>query len=281
MISCQPGYSVSQLCTSYAVSRQAYYQYQRRAVKRHHQQQRVLELVRRRRTQLRFEGGRKLLRHLQPALQNQGIAIGRDQFFDLLRQHDLLIRRKRRRTVTTWSKHPFYVYQNLTKELALNNKHQLWVADITYLRTAKQFVYLALVTDAYSRKIVGYDVSDSLELTGCKRAVQMAIKQLPTNHKLTHHSDRGIQYCSHSYTRLLKRNNIQISMAEKGNCYENALAERVNGILKEEFVLDQRFLDLPHARKAVKQAVETYNDIRLHTNLNFRTPNQKHKNPIY
>lgn len=279
MICSQPGYSVSQLCASYSVSRQAYYQYQRRADKRYTEQQTVLHLVRQRRQQLQFEGGRKLLHHLQPSLQSQGIAMGRDQFFDLLRQHDLLIKRKRRRTVTTWSKHPFYVYQNLTKDLVLDGKHQLWVADITYLRTAHKFAYLALVTDAYSRKIVGYDVSDSLELTGCKRAVQMAIRQLPSTQKVVHHSDRGIQYCSHSYTGLLKHHNIKISMAEKGNCYENAMAERINGILKEEFVLDQTFMDIKHARKAVKQAVAAYNQIRLHTNLNFKTPNQIHKNP--
>jgi len=156
--------------------------------------------------------------------------------------------------------------------MKVTRPNQVWVSDITYIRTIKGFCYLALITDMHSRKIVGYDLSDSLELKGCVRALKKAIYQANIKH-LIHHSDRGIQYCSNQYTQILKRKNIRISMTEENHCYENAIAERVNGILKDEFYLDQTFDNVTHAKRAAKNAINLYNEIRLHLSLDFKTPN--------
>ena len=154
----------------------------------------------------------------------------------------------------------------------------MWASDITYIRTINGFCYLALITDMYSRKIVGYDLSDTLELSGCLKALKKAIYHNKNIKGLIHHSDRGIQYCSNVYTSELIRKNIDISMTEENHCYENALAERVNGILKDEFYLDQTFTSLIHAKKATKNAIKLYNSKRLHLSLNFKTPNFIHQN---
>lgn len=161
--------------------------------------------------------------------------------------------------------------------MEVTNPNQVWVSDITYIRTVKGFCYLALITDMYSRKIVGYDLSDSLELAGCVRALKKALKQAGKRPPQVHHSDRGIQYCSNLYTHMLKKNNIVISMTEENHCYENAIAERVNGILKDEFYLDQTFDSLQHAKRATKNAINLYNQIRLHVSLDFKTPNMVYK----
>ncbi|WP_237604298.1 IS3 family transposase, partial [Aequorivita vitellina] len=177
-------------------------------------------------------GSKKLFHIIGPKLAQHNIKLGRDKFIEFLRKEDLLVPKQRPRyKVTTDSKHPFKVYKNLTQELKVTRPDQLWVSDITYLRTEKGFCYLALITDVYSRKIVGYDVSDSLELTGALNALKMALRN-KIGEGTIHHSDRGSQYCSHLYTGQLKKQKTEISMAAAGNCYENALAERVNGILK-------------------------------------------------
>jgi putative transposase len=159
----------------------------------------------------------------------------------------------------------------------VTKSNQVWVSDITYIRTIKGFCYLALITDMYSRKIIGYDISNSLELKGCVRALNKALYQSKDITGLIHHSDRGIQYCSNVYTQILKRNNIGISMTEENHCYENAMAERVNGILKDEFYLDQTFDSLQHAKRATKNAINLYNEIRLHLSLDYKTPNMVYK----
>ena len=174
--------------------------------------------------------------------------------------------------------HRFYKYKNIIKELKVSRANQVWVSDITYIRTVKGFCYLALITDMHSRKIVGYDISNSLELKGCVRALNKAIYQANDIKGLIHHSDRGFQYCSTTYTQILQKNKIQISMTEDNHCYENALAERVNGILKDEFYLDQTFTDLDHAKRAAKNAIKLYNEIRLHLSLDYQTPNAVHQN---
>ncbi len=202
--------------------------------------------------------------------------MGRDALFDHLRQCDQLIKPRRNYVVTTRSSHRFRVYKNLITDLKVNHAHQLWVSDITYLRTQEGFCYLALITDAGSRKIVGFDVSDSMELSGCLRALQMALKQLPSNYSLIHHSDRGFQYCSKAYTHCLQQHGITISMAEKGNCYQNAMAERINGILKNEFFLDQKFKSVQQAARVTQNCIQLYNSIRPHYGLSFMTPEQKH-----
>ena len=213
---------------------------------------------------------------LQQSLAENAVRIGRDKFFEWLKSQDLLVRPKRSYVRTTQSGHRFRVYENLTRDLLLTAPNQLWVSDITYLRTWEGFCYLALITDAYSRKIVGYDVSDSLEMEGCVRALKLACQTASDLSQLIHHSDRGTQYCSTPYTQRLHQQGIKISMAATGNCYENALAERVNGILKDEFNLDITFRSKQQAMKAVHQSITIYNQYRPHWALHFKTPQHCH-----
>lgn len=213
------------------------------------------------------------MKSLHEDFDKQQLKVGRDALFKVLRKHQMLTLRKKYSCRNTNSYHRFYKYNNMIKEMKVTKPNQVWVADITYIRTLNGFCYLALITDMYSRKIVGYDLSDSLELKGCVRALNKAIYQAKNIKELIHHSDRGIQYCSNVYTQILKKNNINISMTEENHCYENALAERINGILKDEFYLDQTFMNTTHAKRAAKNAINLYNEIRLHLSLNFKTPN--------
>lgn len=224
-------------------------------------------------------GTRKLHRMINERLKSDGIEIGRDRLFELLRAHNLLIRRRRHPKQTTWSGHRLHKYGNLIRDLELNHPNQVYVADITYLQTLEGFCYLALITDAYSRKIVGYDVSRSLCFEGSLRALQMALAPLSGSGpiQLIHHSDRGIQYCSHAYVDLLTTHGVQISMTEELHVYENAKAERVNGILKSEFLLGECLVSIDIAEKMVKDAIEIYNNERLHLSLNYQTPAMKHQ----
>ncbi len=223
-------------------------------------------------------GGRKLYAVIQQQMQEQGIRIGRDALFHLLRENGLLIRRRRRKVITTWSKHPFRKYRNLISDFIPTAPNQLWVSDITYLKTQEGFVYVSLITDAYSRKIVGYDLSDNLESVNALQALQMALQATtePLN-RLIHHSDRGIQYCCHDYVNLLQHYQIQISMTENGDPLENAIAERINGIIKHEYLLLQTIPNKQHAMKLLNQAVYLYNNHRLHLSCNMLTPEQIHQ----
>ena len=270
-------FSIFTICKGYDLTRDAFYKYKKRYVKRIIIENQVLEIVHKRRRTLPREGARKLMRSLKMDFEKHNIKIGRDQLLRILRDNDLLIRRKKYSSRTTNSHHRFYKYKNSIKELEINRPNQVWAADITYIRTIKGFCYLALLTDMYSRKIVGYDLSDSLELTGCVRALKKAIYHNKGLKSLTHHSDRGIQYCSNVYTNELKRKKIEISMTEENHCYENAMAERVNGILKDEFYLDQTFANVAHAKRAAKNAINLYNEIRLHLSLDYKTPNMVYK----
>jgi len=257
-------------------SRQSYYKALNREQKLFSQSNELMELIRPIRSQMPRIGGKKLYFMIGDSLQEKELKIGRDRFFKWLGENDLLIRPKKMYVHTTNSHHRFWVYDNLTADIVLDRPNKLWVSDITYMRTLQGNCYLALITDAYSRKIVGYDMSDSLELEGCKRALRFATQTASNLNQLTHHSDRGIQYCSNQYTEKLKELGIQISMAAKGNCYENALAERVNGILKGEFNLDFIFKTKALALKAVRESIYIYNQHRPHWALNLKTPQQKH-----
>ena len=223
-------------------------------------------------------GTRKLYYELQPEIRQCGRGFGRDKFFDLLRLNDLLIKRKRKYAITTNSDHPFYKYKNELSEAKITAPDQAWVSDITYLSTRKGFVYLSLVTDLYSRKIIGWNVDVSLGVESTLKAVEQAIKQCPHPKGVIHHSDRGIQYCCYAYSNQLKAKGIRISMGEAGNCYDNAVAERVNGILKNEYLLDGEFVDLAHALKATRQAIHLYNNHRPHWSLNLEKPAAVHEN---
>ena len=218
------------------------------------------------------------MKSLNKDFQKQQLKVGRDTLFNVLRKNQMLTLRKKYSARTTNSYHRFYKYNNIIKDIEVNRPNQVWASDITYIRTVKGFCYLALITDMYSRKIVGYDLSDSLELKGCVRALNKAVYQAKNINGLIHHSDRGIQYCSNIYTQILKRKKIDISMTEENHCYENALAERVNGILKDEFYMDQTFTNIAHAKRAAKSAIKLYNEIRLHLSLDFKTPNMVYNN---
>jgi len=221
-------------------------------------------------------GGKKLYFLLKDDMAQAGIRLGRDRFFELLARNKLLVKRRRKYISTTDSYHRFRVYRNLLKDKVLSKAHQGWVSDITYIRTRQGFVYLFLVTDAYSRKVVGWHLSGSLRIEGAVRALKMAIRQCPCAEGLVHHSDRGIQYCSIEYVGLLKKAGISISMTEENHCYENATAERVNGILKQEYGLDETLVSALQATKAVKEAVNSYNTSRPHWSLKLATPQQVH-----
>ena len=269
--------SLSTITICFGLKRDAYYKYKRREDKRLEIEKKVVDIVKHRRKSLPREGVRKLTRSLEQAFIESNLKIGRDTLFNILRKHNMLTLRKKYSSKTTNSLHRFYKYKNRIKDLKVTRPDQVWVSDITYIRTVKGFCYLALITDMHSRKIVGYDLSNSLELNGCVRALNKALYQAKDIMQLIHHSDRGIQYCSNVYTQILKRKKIDISMTEENHCYENALAERVNGILKDEFYLDQTFDSLQHAKRATKNAINLYNEIRLHLSLDFKTPNMVYK----
>ncbi|WP_082379355.1 IS3 family transposase [Pseudalgibacter alginicilyticus] len=265
--------SLTTITRCFGLKRDAYYKYKSRADKRLIQEQQIIKIVSRKRKSLPREGVRKLIRSLDNEFYKANIKVGRDSLFSVLRKYNMLTLRKKTSARTTNSYHRFYKYNNLIKDMEITRPNQVWVSDITYIRTIKGFCYLALITDMYSRKIVGYDLSDSLELKGCVRALNKALYQTKSTKDLIHHSDRGIQYCSNVYTQVLKRNKIDISMTEENHCYENAMAERVNGILKDEFYLDQTFDNVDRAKRATKNAINLYNQIRLHLSLDYKTPN--------
>jgi transposase InsO family protein len=262
----------------FRVSRQGYYKVSRAAAVKAGQENEIVEMVLPIRRLHKFMGGKKLYSRLSPSIHQIAPGMGRDKFFGLLRKRRLLVVRKRKYAVTTQSYHRFHKYTNLVKDKPPKGPHQLWVSDITYLRKGQEFMYLFLITDAYSRKIVGWELSHSLGLSGAIRALRMALSQCADTRNLIHHSDRGFQYCSREYVRILEEKGILISMAEAGNCYENALAERMNGILKQEYSLDEVFGDESAMRRAVKEAVFLYNEQRPHWSLALETPSWVHEN---
>ncbi len=271
-------FTIEAICNAFSLKRDAYYKYRKRYVARKKVDETVVQLVNKSRRTLPREGTRKLMKSLNNDFQKNNLKIGRDQLFRILRENGLLIRRKKYSSRTTNSHHRFYKYGNIIKDMVINRPNQVWAADITYIRTIKGFCYLALLTDMHSRKIVGHDLSDTLELSGCVRALKKALYHNKGLKDLTHHSDRGIQYCSNVYTNELKRKKIDISMTEENHCYENAIAERVNGILKDEFYLDQTFASPAQAKRATKNAIKLYNSKRLYLSLDYKTPNYVHQN---
>jgi putative transposase len=259
----------------FAISRQAHHQQMHKERRRAGEEAVILELVQAIRFHHPRMGTRKLWSKLQPKLARRGFSMGRDRLFDLLRRHDLLVPVKRRRTKTTRS--GLWRCPNLLPDLTISGPHQLWVGDITYITLESGFAYLALLTDAFSRFIVGFDLSISLAVEGCRRALDCALTQSPCSLAgLVHHSDHGVQYTAHTYRDLLAEYHIDSSMGEVGNCYENALAERMNGILKLEYGLDRLFIDLTQAGVSTEQAVYLYNYDRPHLALDYRVPAEMH-----
>jgi len=264
------------ICQWFGISRQAHAQMCLRRELEAAIGERIAEAVREVRRKHPRLGGRKLLHKLQAFLEEEGIKIGRDKFFDLLRERDLLVPRKRKGRRTTF---PGGIRsENLLQNTTIKAANQAYVVDITYIETDQAFIYLALVTDLYSRKIVGWDLSHSLSLEGALRAMKMAVAQADGPLKgLIHHSDHGIQYASGPYLHYLRQEDIRPSMGRVGNCYDNAVAERVNGILKLEYLLDQRFPDFDRAQQAVAEAIHLYNSDRPHLSLDYQTPEQVYR----
>lgn len=217
---------------------------------------------------------------LGPILQEKNLSVGRDKLFHFLREDYLLLPKRKKYFKTTNSKHWMRKYPNLIKELPIDKPEQVWVADITYLQANNKHYYLHLITDAYSKKIMGYNLTDNLAASSTTMALKKALSKRIYNHHLIHHSDRGLQYCSAEYTMLLKRNNILISMTEAYDPYENAIAERINGILKDEFCLDTNFKNYELLETSVYQAIALYNQIRPHLSINLLTPNKAHKQSV-
>jgi putative transposase len=272
--------TVMEICQCFGQTRDAYYKFKRRQVEQTEVFEKVIEKVKERRVDLPREGGRKLHEYLKESFKQDGLKIGRDKLFTILFVYGMLVRRKRSGIRTTDSYHRFHKYKNLIKDLKITGPNQVWASDITYIRLRHGFCYLALITDVYSRKIVGYDVSDTLELAGCLGAFKRAQKVARLAVQLIHHSDRGSQYCSNEYVAELKKHGVLISMTEENHCYENAIAERVNGILKDEFYLDQSFASLQLAKKACENAIKIYNTKRLHLSLGYKTPEEIYKKSV-
>lgn len=263
----------------FGISKQAYYKRISTSKIKDLQHQVVLQEVEHIRQRMSQTGARKLYKHLQTVLPKYNIKMGRDALFNLLRNKALLIRKTKRFHITTDSKHFFYTAPNLLKNLELTHAEQALVADITYIKTDECHAYLAIVTDAYSKKIMGWSLDDNMKVSMVKEALKMAQRNLQwQQEKVIHHSDRGIQYCCPEYTEYAKSLGFDMSTTQKYDPYENAIAERINGILKYEFGLRKTLPDLQIARKMVKQAVEIYNHERLHWSLDLQTPQSVHNN---
>jgi len=271
-------YGLRELCRLLGYSRQAYYQYGKAESKRVLLEDLLIRQVLLQRHVQHRLGTRKLHELLKPFMQAHGFYLGRDVLFGLLRANNLLIRKYRTNPRTTFSNHMLKKYADLAKGLVVNRPNALWVSDITYIRLFNsQFAYLSLITDAYSRKIVGFHLSANLSADSALEALRMALRDnVIAKDSLIHHSDRGTQYCSHAYTGLLAGRHIGISMTQGGDPRDNAIAERVNGILKQE-LLEEAYPNIRSANQAVEKAIGIYNSQRLHTSIDMLTPEQAHQ----
>jgi len=257
-------------------SPQAYHQQQKRELKKQVNEDLIVQQIHLIRHQQPRCGGRKLFVMLLPFFIQQNISIGRDAFFDILAKNNLLIRKTKRSVHTTNSKHHFRRFPNLAKDFEPMKAHELWVSDITYIPLKNRFAYLFLITDAYSRKSVGFHVSDDMKVSSAVVALKKALYQKPVETIVMHHSDRGIQYCSTEYVNLLQQNHALISMTQNGDPYENALAERINGILKTELI-SAYYDTIEQAALHISRCIIIYNHKRRHSSLNYQTPHEVHQ----
>jgi len=266
------------ICGVFGKSRQAHYKRISRENELAMQQVIIIKLVEAIRADMPKIGGRKLYFMLRETMLAHDIDIGRDRFFDVLSAFGYLVRRrKRRKPITTDSNHPFYKYPNLIKNMEVLYPNHVWVSDITYIALVHKFAYLSLITDVYSRKIIGYCLFPTLAAQGSINALNMALSYRKQKAPLIHHSDRGLQYCCRDYTRTLENSGIGISMTENGDPYENAVAERLNGILKTEFDLYKAFRNFEAASECVDKAIAIYNEQRPHLSCDYLTPNQAYQ----
>ena len=268
-------------CCLLGITRQAYYQHFWETEAISFEQEIVLNEVRKIRAIHPVIGGKKLYVLLQSFLLEHQIKMGRDALFDLLAAHYLLVRIKRRRVFTTQSFHWLRKYPNCIREIVPTKVNEIWVSDITHYRIRNSFVYISFITDAYSKKIVGYHAADTLETVHTLSALKMAIKENgPSLNGLIHHSDRGVQYCSYEYVKLLQDNNIIISMTENGDPLENATAERVNGIIKQEYLEHHMLNSKQEVTDLLATSVNAYNKLRPHMSCNMLTPEFVHQNNL-
>ncbi|MDA7502134.1 IS3 family transposase [Chitinophagales bacterium] len=265
------------LCGLVGKTRQAFYNRNKQEEKEKFAASIVIYLVLRERKIAKRIGGKRLLLILRAELLEHGISIGNQRFIDVLRANDLLVKRRKRKPKLTDSRHKLPVYPNKANNLYIWESEMLWFSDITYIKVFDQFCYLILITDAYSRKVVGYNFARRMTAAFCVEALRMAIENRKyPDRNLIHHSDRGSQYCSKEYTDVLQENNIMISMTENGDPLENPLAERMNRTFKDVFGLDENFPSFDKANIQTKLAVEYYNDRLPHSSINMLTPNQAH-----
>jgi transposase InsO family protein len=267
---------VNELCLLLGYSRQAYYQGIKSFQEKEFEAEIIIaEVLRIRKTQKHI-GTRKLLHKMHAFLASHGFKIGRDSMFNLLAERRLLVKQRRRSsTITTFSRHRYRMFPNIIRDFIPMAPNKLWVSDITYIRLKTGFAYLSLITDAYSRKIVGYCLCKDLSAEGPLKALRMALRHNANKEGLIHHSDRGVQYCCDAYVKILHDNNIGISMTENGDPLENAIAERVNGILKRE-LLEQEYNTFEQAYRAVAKACSIYNNDRPHGSVNYLCPSEAH-----
>ena len=268
--------SLQTICRLLGHTPQAYYKHQSKTMRLHLQEGMILQQIQQVRKLQPRCGGRKLFVELQAFFKEYNIKMGRDAFFNLLRRNKLLVRKLKRNVYTTMSKHHFRRYANLVKYFTPLKAHELWVADITYIPTKHRPAYLFLITDAYSRKIVGFHLSDDMKVSSGVMALKKALAQKPVDAIVIHHSDRGIQYCSTEYTTLLQQHNCMISMTQNSDPYENAIAERVNGILKTELI-SSYYKDPVEASRHISRCITIYNYRRRHASLNWQVPEEVHK----
>ena len=260
----------------FGINRQVYYRKKHRKNKNSLTAEKVVEMVTQIRTRMPRIGTRKLYHLLHDPLQE--MSVGRDRLFGILRANQLMIYPKRSYRITTNTHHRFYKHKDLIHQLSINEPEQVGVADITYLGSRGNHLYISLITDAYSKKIVGYDVSSNLDVTGVKTALQMANNnRIYPAKTLIHHSDKGLQYCANEYQAMLNRYNMQCSMTENYDPYSNAVAERVNGIIKNEFNLESYQANMEQMKTIMKETVAIYNNERPHFSCQLLTPNQMHK----
>lgn len=272
----EPNNSIGSVCELFGVKRQAWYERKDTQARTEMAEVVVLKEVTAIRKEHKKMGTEKIHFMLHDFMAEHSIKCGRDKLFTIMGEHGLLVRQGSFKPRTTNSNHPYRRYPNLVRDLVLMTCCKLWVSDITYIRTALGFVYLSLITDAYSHKIVGWCLWPSLSAEGAVNALKMALSQEKISNQLIHHSDRGIQYCCSDYVTQLTINQVSISMTENGDPYENAIAERVNGILKDEYELNETFDDYLSALEAVKLAVYKYNEKRPHASVDYLTPSQAH-----
>lgn len=270
---------LAKICGWFGVTRQAYYQHNWNGISTSIEEEIIIQEVLRIRKNHRRMGCRKLYEMLQDFMLQHHIKMGRDALFTMLAAHHLLIRKRKRKVQTTHSLHWLRKYPNLIRNFIPTAINQLWVSDITYWKIKDEYVYISFITDAFSRKIVGYNVAPTLEAVESVSSLRMAFSALgaESHSQLVHHSDRGVQYCSAQYVKLLQDYNVQISMTENGDPLENAIAERINGIIKEEYLNVYEVENIHQAKQLLKDVVDLYNNERPHMSIGNLTPNQIHQ----